>query len=167
MSRHRKVRFVVGLFDALADLRAAVEALVRGGLGCERLCVLAKTATTKPVSRASAGPAQAGALPALARDGLSLIVVKPTEPGKPPLLVSPPSTSGRAASDPKCAIDPELVAGFPNWVSNRQARQLEDQLELGGSLLFVRVSDAGEQTEVGRTLLRHAHSGVQTHDFVV
>lgn len=161
MARNRKIRFVVGMFDAVADLRRALEALIGTGLDCERLCVLAADKATD-----AAMEAPRTQLPAIAEEGLSQVVMKPAEPGRPSRLMPPTAMCGRKACDHNSAIDPELVAGFPSWVVGRQARQLEDQLELGGTLLFVRVSDDSEQSKVGRTLLRHARNGVQTHDIV-
>jgi hypothetical protein len=160
VARAKKIKFVVGMFDAVADLRRALEALSGVGLSCDRLCVLARE-TPEVDDR------QPTRLPDIAADGLSQVVVAPLDAQAPPRFV-PPSTKlcGRVACDPRCAIDPELVVEFPHWIVGRQARQLEDQLMLGGTLLFVRVNDDGEQMRVGRTLLRHARNGVQTHDLV-
>lgn len=160
MARAKKIKFVVGLFDAVADLRRALEALSGVGLTCDRLCVLGREALDD-------GDKQPARLPDIAADGLSQVVVAPRDAKGSPRFVSPAKKlCGRAACDPRCAIDPELVVEFPHWIVGRQARQLEDQLMLGGTLLFVRVNDDGEQMRVGRTLLRHARNGVQTHDLV-
>jgi hypothetical protein len=161
LARNRKIRFVVGLFDAVSDLRRALEALVGVGLNCERLCVLANDRKLE-----TANDNGAGQLPAIASDGLSQVVMTSMHADATSKLVPAKALCGRQACDQACAIDPELVAGFPSWVVGRQARQLEDQLELGGTLLFVRVADDSEQSKVGRTLLRHARNGVQTHDIV-
>jgi hypothetical protein len=160
LGRDRKIKFVVGLFDAVSDLRRALEALVGVGLNCERLCILA---AEKPDTVNGTG---SGPIPAIAQEGLSQVVMTSMDAGLQSKHVPPAALCGRQACDPACAIDPDLVAGFPSWVVGRQARQLEDQLELGGTLLFVRVADDSEQSKVGRTLLRHARNGVQTHDVV-
>ncbi|MFZ4806365.1 MAG: hypothetical protein ACOYLQ_03840 [Hyphomicrobiaceae bacterium] len=138
-----------------------MEALFRFGVTCERLCVLAVDEHEDPRTETPAKQ------PELALEGLAPIILKPAGPRlTAQVLASPPKACAKNACDGACAIDPELVAGFPTWVMGRQARQLEDQLMIGGTLLFVRVNDDNEQTAVGRTLLRHARNGVQTHDFM-
>jgi len=155
------MRFVVGLFDAAGDLRRALEALLRCGVTCERLCLLAGDENEDTVIQAEPR------LRDLAVEGLAPIILKPAGPRlTAQVLASPPKACGKNACECACAIDPALVAEFPNWVMGRQARQLEDQLMIGGTLLFVRVTDDTEQTAVGRTLLRHARNGVQTQDFM-
>jgi hypothetical protein len=160
VARAKKIKFVVGLFDAVADLRRALEALSGVGLTCDRLCVLCR----ETLDDEDKQPAR---LPDIAAAGLSQVVIAPRDAQGTPRVVSPAiRLCGRAACNPRCSIDLELVVEFPHWIVGRQARQLEDQLMLGGTLLFVRVNDDGEQMRVGRTLLRHARNGVQTHDLV-
>lgn len=157
VARSKKVRFVVGLFDAVPDLRRALDALQGAGLTCRNICVLTGT------SGRTMGPAEV--LNELKGVGLSQIVVRADHPSEPSTtLSSPPEHCGLEACDPSCGIDPRLVGDFHRWAFGRQARQLEDQLQLGGSLLFVRVSDDDEQHAVGSMLLQHARNGVQTHE---
>lgn len=54
-----------------------------------------------------------------------------------------------------------LLANMPP----AQAEQLVRELERGGSLLFVRVRDAGEEKQASLVLLRHSPGSVHVHDF--
>lgn len=155
------MKFVVGLFDAVDDLGRALAALSASGLTQDRLCIIAPEAPEK------SDDAVLARLPESAAQDPARVVVQPVDGGTPLRVVRGQSRACNPHTcDGRCAIDPTIVARFPHWVMGRQARQLQDQLMLGGTVLFVRVSDHLEQMAVGRTMLRHARNGVQTHDLV-
>jgi hypothetical protein len=69
--------------------------------------------------------------------------------------------------DPPEAVDPQRInplPGFNNWAPKRQVRQLHDHLRAGGEVLVVRSSTQPEERTTWTTLLKHADSGVQTHE---
>jgi len=52
-----------------------------------------------------------------------------------------------------------------NWLPNRHADYLHQQLDAGAALLWVNVRNGQEERRAGTALLRHSRHQVQMHDF--
>lgn len=53
------------------------------------------------------------------------------------------------------------------WLTKRHADYLQEHMDAGEILLWVRVNDGEEESRVCRTLLRHSAGQVQVHDIVI
>jgi hypothetical protein len=150
---NRKVRLVVGLFDTVEGLTAALRELGAGRLQPDQIRIIA------PVHALGGGldiwPAGG--------DGLGFgawIVCRPAEGPFPwSLALADP---GRSA--PHAVEDARALLELHHWALRRQAEQVDGHLRAGGALLLVEPESDDEERAACTALLRHASGGIQTHD---
>jgi hypothetical protein len=149
----RKVRLVVGLFDAVEGLKAALGELRTGHLQPDRIRLIT--------------PAHAlgGALDSWPARGDSLgfgdwVVCRPVQGAEPWSLAA--ADPGHA--NPDAIKDVRALLALHHWALRRQAEQVDGHLRAGGVLLMVEPDSDDEELAACTALLRHASGGIQTHE---
>ena len=151
-----QLRFALGMFAEGSVLAAAAQSLAARSVAACRIEVVASQRTLAEVAGSlshqggTAGPA-------------GRLIASRAADGPFPWtfdLVAVPA-SGCSEAGEGCAA-PAL--DLHRWLIGRQAAQIDATLRAGGGLLLVEVRDDAHQQLVCSTLLRHAATGVQTHD---
>ncbi len=178
--RKRRVREAVAVFDSADSFEAAVEELLDAGFSRERMSLLACEETVEqklahhyrrvePFEDDPEAPrASFISIRELAEretTAFNSLTVLPT------LIAA--GTVVAATGPLAAAIIGTAVAGvtlgtlLTQWMDARYARWLEEQLEHGGILLWVRVESPEEERKALEILRRHAAHDVHVHELLL
>ena len=160
-SKGAKHRHVVAVFHDGARLREALRALDLGGVRASNLCLLAGQKTVEDRLHPS--------LEGASRDILSSLLNAMAETGTVyrfgPVLVSAGSLANFFSKSQH--EKPKAVGSLlERWLLFRHAVCLQEELDAGGCLLWVRVRDGEEERRACGILLRHSERPVQVHDLI-
>ncbi|MEO1240829.1 MAG: hypothetical protein AAFX54_02885 [Pseudomonadota bacterium] len=177
------IKDAVGVFDSERDLEAAVDALLTSGFNRADLSLLAGEQAVKEklghayrdvreleddpaapsiayVPRESIGDAQGAVI------GAPMYVVGVTAAGMV-AAAGGPLTIGVAAVAAAAGAGAALGVVLAGLIGRRRAEFIENQLDHGGLLLWVRTWDAREEEKAVKILQANNASDVHIHDFSV
>lgn len=173
------VREVVGIFHDAGDLQAAIDELLSSGVDRAELSLLAGEHTIEKslghkyhkvseladdpvipraayVSTEALGWAEGGLIGGLLYVGAALAAGA--------VVVSGGALAAAIAAAAVAGGGGALIGSvLARWVGHHHAHYLEEQLERGGLLLWVRAWDADDEVKASRILRNHAGDNVHIH----
>lgn len=150
-----RLRLAIGIFAQPKILVAAMSSLADQGVPACRIEVLANEQILGQVTSAASSGTTAGSMS-------RLVAKRPGGAAQPWIFQSIADAAARCGEAVGVCSPP--AADLYHRLVKRQAEQIDRALRTGGGVLLVEVSDDRQQQEVCSTLLRHAATGVQTHD---
>lgn len=158
--RGPKVRQAVGVFYEAERLQQTLDALIVAEVDHADLAILAGRETIDAKIRSYPEKANSGVL----RDLLqAMIVVGPVSQAGPLFL----SRGHLAEFLNRTSSDEATAKPFPSeYLSDRHAAFLQEQLDAGGCLLWVTIRNGDQEKAAGAALLKYSRHRVQIHDLV-
>lgn len=177
------IREAVGVFDTLEQLQDAIDDLMSSGFDRAKLSLLAAEKTIDEklghkfrriadledepsvprccyVSTESIGDAEGGLVGGLMYIGATAAAGAVVATGGTLALVI-------AAAAVSGGVGGLLGSLLAKWIDDRHARHLQEQLDRGGLLLWVRTSDGHEEVRATAILLRHSGRDVHVHSLPI
>jgi hypothetical protein len=153
LAQNPKLRFAVGTFDSWAQVGNALHDLSDRGLVLDSFNCLA-------LERVFAGKT------VLAPDQQSVAVqaLPFTHNSEPIACTSGPLA--RSLADRLSAGAQSLKDALGYWLIPRHAAHLQDAVQSGKILFWIRVTDPEDEQRACRTLLSHSSNSVGAHDFM-
>lgn len=146
------LRFAIGVFDAWANLDAAVRELSSVGISQRAFNVLALRRVLAP---------------ALPRQGSSATSLRDLPfPANPEVTAATTGPLADCLAARLAAKAETLASALGHWLIPRHAAQLQGAVTAGKILLFVQLFDDEEERRTYRSLLARSSNSVGVHDLV-